>query len=138
MNCPVCTNAMITLELADVEIDHCIDCGGIWLDAGELELLLKDSHAAKEILNSFKSDSSGCEEKRRCPICNKKMDKIIVAQSAPPLLIDRCPKIHGLWFDRGELKNIFDKAQFDSENKINKILADMFGSEKIEGGSSKN
>ena len=27
---------MITLELADVEIDHCVGCGGIWLDRGEL------------------------------------------------------------------------------------------------------
>ena len=27
---------MITLELQEVEIDHCIECGGIWLDSGEL------------------------------------------------------------------------------------------------------
>jgi Zn-finger nucleic acid-binding protein len=36
MDCPACKKAMITLELADVEIDHCISCGGIWLDNGEL------------------------------------------------------------------------------------------------------
>jgi len=34
MDCPVCKNAMITLELSEVEIDYCADCGGIWLDAG--------------------------------------------------------------------------------------------------------
>ncbi|MHC4631399.1 MAG: zf-TFIIB domain-containing protein, partial [Planctomycetota bacterium] len=28
MDCPACKNAMITLELADVEIDYCTDCGG--------------------------------------------------------------------------------------------------------------
>ena len=33
----------------------------------------------------------------------------------------------GLWFDKGELKNIFDKASLDKENKIQKLLADMFG-----------
>ena len=37
MDCPVCKSAMITMELTEVEIDHCLDCGGIWLDAGELE-----------------------------------------------------------------------------------------------------
>ena len=37
---------MITLELEDVEIDHCLDCGGIWLDAGELELLLDEPEKA--------------------------------------------------------------------------------------------
>ncbi len=40
MNCPVCKEPMIVLELDEVEIDHCISCGGIWLDAGELELLI--------------------------------------------------------------------------------------------------
>jgi len=43
MDCPVCNNAMITLELDQVEIDHCTECGGIWLDAGELETLLGDA-----------------------------------------------------------------------------------------------
>ena len=47
MNCPACKNAMITLELADVEIDHCVGCGGIWLDAGELELLMEAPEEAK-------------------------------------------------------------------------------------------
>jgi Zn-finger nucleic acid-binding protein len=129
---------MVTLELSDIEIDHCLDCGGIWLDAGELRLLLNDSGASSQILSSFTVDKSCPEKKRRCPICHKKMDKIHVGQSTAPLLIDSCPKEHGLWFDRGELQNIFDKAQLDSENKIKKILADMFGHEQNGSGSSKN
>ena len=37
MDCPVCKqSAMITLELNEVEIDYCMQCEGIWLDAGEL------------------------------------------------------------------------------------------------------
>jgi len=119
---------MITLELADVEIDHCTDCGGIWLDGGELELLLGEPQQAKELLNSFKIDS-GCAEKiRKCPICDKKMQKIIVGQSEPVLLIDKCSKGDGLWLDRGELGDILDRAQLDKDNKIQKLLADMFGS----------
>jgi len=117
---------MITLELADVEIDHCPDCGGIWLDAGELELLLGEPEKAKQLLNSFKVDSSSTETLRRCPICYKKMQKIIVGFSKPTLLIDRCRKNHGLWFDKGELNNIIDKAQLDKDNKIRELLADMF------------
>ena len=39
MDCPACKEAMITLELEEVEIDYCPDCGGIWLDAGELGVL---------------------------------------------------------------------------------------------------
>jgi Zn-finger nucleic acid-binding protein len=127
MDCPVCKNAMITLELADVEIDYCTDCGGIWLDAGELELLLGQPEKAKQLLDSFKIDSKPAEKIRKCPICDKKMQKVIVGPSKPVLLIDKCRRSDGLWFDKGELQDIFNKAQLDKDNKIQKLLADMFG-----------
>ena len=131
MDCPVCRNAMITLELAEVEIDFCIECGGIWLDAGELKLLLGDPEKSKQLLNSFKIDSRSTEKPRKCPICLKKMQKIIVGPSTPALLIDKCSKGDGLWFDKGELQDIFNRAQLDKDNKIQKLLADMFGAEHI-------
>ena len=126
MDCPVCKNAMIVLELAEVEVDYCTDCGGIWLDAGELELLLGNSQQTKQLLDSFKIDSSCTEKRRKCPICLKKMQKIVVGPSTPPLLIDRCTRDDGLWFDHGELQNILDKAKLDKGNKIKKLLADIF------------
>ena len=126
MNCPVCKNAMITLELAEVEIDHCTDCGGIWLDAGELELLLGDVSQARSLLESFKIDSACIEKKRKCPICDKKMQKITVGAQPPPQLLDKCARGDGLWFDKGELQDILSRAQLDKESKIQKILADMF------------
>jgi len=118
---------MITLELADVEIDYCTDCGGIWLDAGELELLLGQPEKAKQLLDSFKIDSKSAERIRKCPICDKKMQKIIIGPSKPALLIDKCRRGDGLWFDKGELQNIFKRARLDNDNKIQKLLADMFG-----------
>ncbi len=130
MDCPVCKNAMITLEVRDVEVDYCSGCGGIWLDAGELELLLDDPQLAEKLLNSFNIDSNCPEKPRKCPICRKKMQKIIVGSSTPTLLIDRCPKGDGLWFDEGELQDIVDRSQLDPDNKIQQLLADMFGSKK--------
>ena len=130
MDCPVCKNAMITMELAEVEIDHCVECGGIWLDAGELELLLGQPERAKELLASFQVDTSATEKRRRCPICEKKMRKILVGISEPALLIDKCRRGDGLWFDKGELQDILDRARLDKDNKIRKLLADMFGKEQ--------
>ena len=126
MDCPVCKNAMIVLELAEVEVDYCTDCGGIWLDAGELELLLGNSQQTKQLLDSFKIDSNCTEKRRKCPICLKKMQKIVVGPSTPPLLIDKCTRGDGLWFDRGELQDILDRAKLDKDNKIQKLLADIF------------
>ena len=73
---------MITLELADVEIDHCVHCGGIWLDTGELEILMDDPLKAKHLLDSFQETSAATEPLRKCPICEKKMAKIIVGGHA--------------------------------------------------------
>ena len=123
---------MITLELQDVEIDYCTDCGGIWLDAGELELLLGETEKAKQLLGSFKTDSNSAEKIRKCPICDKKMKKVIVGSSKPTLLIDKCRKGDGLWFDKGELHDIFARAELDKDNKIQELLTDMFGYNQIE------
>jgi hypothetical protein len=121
---------MITLELENVEIDYCTDCGGIWLDAGELELLLGEPEKAGNLINSFKVNSQCSEGIRKCPICDKKMQKIIVGDSTPVLLIDKCRKGDGLWFDSGELNEIFSRTKLDNENKIQMLLTDMFGHDK--------
>lgn len=128
MDCPVCKDsAMITLELNEVEIDYCTVCSGIWLDAGELEILLGKPEKGVKLLSSFQIDSGATEKKRKCPICDKTMQKIVVGSSKPVLLIDKCGRGDGLWFDKGELKDIFDRAQLDKDNKIQKLLIDMFG-----------
>ena len=132
MDCPVCRNAMITLELSDVEIDYCTDCGGIWLDAGELELLLNDPEKANSLINTFKLETSCAEKPRKCPICLKKMEKVLVGAAKPVLLIDRCRKGDGLWFDKGELQDIIERAELDDDNKIKSVLADMFASDSAD------
>ena len=130
MNCPACKSAMVTLELAQVEIDHCLNCGGIWLDAGELEFLLDDPRKAKSLLESFREVPAGSEPVRRCPICEKKMAKILVGSSEPSLWIDKCRRSDGLWFDRGELPEILERGALDENSRIQCLLADMFGREK--------
>jgi Zn-finger nucleic acid-binding protein len=118
---------MITLELSDVEIDHCVECGGIWLDAGELELLMNDPAKARQLLEAFREDSAADETPRKCPICDKKMAKIVVGDAPPVLLIDKCRRGDGLWFDEGELQDILKRGQLDEKSQVQRLLADMFG-----------
>ncbi len=99
MDCPVCKKPMVILELQSVEIDHCTFCGGIWLDGGELELLLENSIEKDKLLSSFFYDPNNKEEKLKCPICNKNMDKILVGEKKE-IVIDRCKNNDGLWFDQ--------------------------------------
>lgn len=126
MDCPVCKTPMIVLELDQVEIDYCTECRGIWLDGGELEILLGDAAKADKVLHSF-APVKVSEAPRKCPICLKKMQKVSVGtDSGKMVLIDECPKSHGLWFDRGELVDILKMGHFDKEGKVTGLLSELF------------
>ncbi len=111
------------LELAGIEIDYCPLTQGIWLDAGELEALLEDKKAANDLMASFRSDPDNREKKLRCPICRKKMEKVWVMDK---VLIDRCGRGHGLWFDEGELLEVLELEGGEGEGKVIALLKDMF------------
>lgn len=117
----------MTFELEQVEVDCCLECNGIWLDAGELEMLLGTSSAAARLVDSFKEQSHSREKGRKCPICLRRMRKIVVADVPGGVLIDKCKQGHGLWFDKGELQGILKSASLGEESKVQKLLADMFG-----------
>lgn len=40
LRCPTCGSRLIEVERADVLIDACPDCRGVWLDRGELDKIL--------------------------------------------------------------------------------------------------
>lgn len=121
---------MIVLELDQVEIDHCTGCGGIWLDSGEIEQLFADSQKVEQLIASFKPARDAKEKIHSCPICLKKMEKILIADDDKPVVIDRCVKHHGLWFDKDELPQMLARDTFDKEHKIVKLLSEIFPKEK--------
>jgi Zn-finger nucleic acid-binding protein len=57
MKCPVCHELMMVLELEKVEIDYCVLCRGIWLDEGELEMLLESAGQKNRFLKSLSPKS---------------------------------------------------------------------------------
>ncbi len=131
MNCPVCRRQpMIILELNDVEIDYCPECCGIWLDAGELELLLGNNEETDKFLSSFVIDTITKEKKIKCPICSKKMEKVLVGEDNN-ILIDRCRNNDGLWFDKGELEEILKQVSWGKDNKVLNLLKEMFDHNKL-------
>ena len=44
LTCPKCGGNLEEKKFEDVMIDQCLSCKGVWLDAGELELLLHEHH----------------------------------------------------------------------------------------------
>lgn len=41
MYCPLCARPLEAVERLGIEIDHCPDCGGFWLDQGEMDTLVR-------------------------------------------------------------------------------------------------
>jgi Zn-finger nucleic acid-binding protein len=124
MLCPVCKESMLILELDEIEIDFCTGCDGIWLDTGELELLFDTEAERNNLVDSLHEYPDHPEKQYRCPICSKKMVKVYVGDEKE-IIIDKCKKDHGLWFDKGELKTVIEFGS-NQENKIITLLKEMF------------
>jgi uncharacterized protein len=122
MDCPRCQKPLIILESDQVEIDYCASCRGVWLDSGELELLLGSSH---ETHIEFHPDNNAPERPLKCPRCHKKMSKINGGKDKA-VLLDSCKNGHGLWFDAGELETILKNEKIDSDNRIFEHLRGIF------------
>lgn len=124
MKCPVCKISMVILELKEVEVDYCIECKGVWLDEGELQLLLNNKENALKYLNSLNKLNDVKEDEYICPRCKDKMLKVKFDGSE--VVIDKCKNNHGLWFDKNELKDLLNSDKFDNENEIKKLLSEIF------------
>lgn len=125
MICPSCSNPMLVLELEEVETDYCTSCKGIWLDSGELESLLDDTEEKEALLNSIKPENNSKEKILRCPICNAKMRKVSVVIDES-ILLDECKHNHGFWFDSGEIFKVIKFGSMDKNNKVIRMLEDMY------------
>jgi Zn-finger nucleic acid-binding protein len=116
---------LIILELNQIEADYCTNCFGTWLDEGELELLLEDSEEKKHLFNSFTVNNKTGEKRVKCPICRKKMDKVVCGTDKK-IILDKCKKQHGLWFNKGELQSVVEIGSIDKQNKIVSLFKEMF------------
>ena len=41
MKCPVCDETLLISSRESIEIDHCPQCRGVWLDRGELDKIIE-------------------------------------------------------------------------------------------------
>ncbi len=127
MICVNCGQSMLALELDEFEIDYCDNCGGIWLDSGELELAVGEKYFKEDQLIPLPEGAQAARGKRNCPICSKRMELVSLPKDKTEL--DRCPRGHGLWFDKGELIEVAKAISVEGSDHVNRLLRNMFGHE---------
>jgi Zn-finger nucleic acid-binding protein len=87
-----------------IEVDHCPQCNGRWLDHHELEHL--EATVADEGQRSGMIDYAKKDSEMLCPVCSKKM--VAFNYRAYNLELDTCEDQHGYWLDAGEEGRVRD------------------------------
>ncbi len=127
--CPVCREPMVAYELEGVEIDRCLECGGTWLDAGELETLTELAGAdAAELARALAGRGWARRTRRRCPRCPRRLTEFQIGEQER-IEVDRCPADHGLWFDRGEMEAVIRAHAAGKAGAVAGFFAELYRSE---------
>lgn len=120
---------MIAFEYEGVELDHCIECKGTWLDAGELDQIARLAGAPEQgsLAGQIEHAAAGEKLKRKCPRCGKRLKALAVRIDEGKLTVDRCPRGEGFWFDRGELIALIRSSVDDpADRAVRDFLGGLF------------
>ena len=112
--CIKCNSPQDPIVIVGVEIDRCVNCGGIWLDGGEIkeliarrtapgsdaELEAKIARLSKARATPAASPSGDADVANvRCPACQGKLTIATFGNTS----IEQCNGCDGVFIDRGEL-----------------------------------
>ena len=115
MKCPNDSNELRKTKYeAQIEVDQCPSCLGMWLDYGELESIqdsLENDYSAElhNIPNYFDKSHDFAlarnEGNYNCPHCCNEMEKREYGYCSQ-IMIDVCPSCRGVWLHKDELMEL--------------------------------
>jgi Zn-finger nucleic acid-binding protein len=117
MQCPKCQAEMTeqrygTLK-GDVHLDQCSNCGGMWFDIGEAEIL-KEKWMSDFIDSGDRQVGKSHNEMQEidCPRCGKPMQTLSDPKQ-PHIQYEGC-KEHGMYLDAGEFADYKHETLMDT------------------------
>lgn len=93
-----------------LQLERCPQCGGLWLDPGELDQVGEPPVSSTVDVPRLRREMSAITQLdaqvryRKCPRCEDVMNRINFG-AASGVIIDECPK-HGVYLDPDELEAI--------------------------------
>jgi len=139
MNCPSCGRELQLDQYEGVTIDVCAECGGVWLDEGELEQIIerREMLFAQEDVDAVDGARQPVTVKKEdmgegvpCPKCGATCRRSNYAYTSG-IIIDKCPGRHGIWLDESELEKIqivveeWEKKRDGNRAKAASTLSDI-------------
>jgi Zn-finger nucleic acid-binding protein len=105
--CPVCKLLCSPLEYEGVNVSNCGGCGGYWMTHPKLSAICerRTLQMPEPVRQKFMdlADASNSTQELWCLGCGKAMRKVQF-RLWNDIVLDECPKCHGIWLDRGELE----------------------------------
>ena len=112
---------------AQIEVDQCPSCLGMWLDYGELESIqdsLENDYSGelhsipKYFDKSHELALARNEGSYSCPHCRNEMEKREYGFCSQ-IMIDVCPSCRGVWLHKDEIKELeifFEKNRLEAKD----------------------
>jgi hypothetical protein len=121
-----------SVEEGGVPVETCTRCGGVWLDKGELETILEahrkvvrgEDPPDDPVRGAYRVAEERGDGARACPKCGTEMERREYAMTSQ-VLIDTCPRGHGMWLDGGELDEIerfYDEEKAEADRAPGLVL----------------
>ena len=117
--CPRCELALAPRHVADVTIDECGACGGVFVPGALMPRFLDGLDLGGEVIATFPPGTPANAERQlyvKCPKCAQRMHRRLFAKRAK-VILDIC-RHHGIWFDEHELRAI---AVFGSRGGVSEM-----------------
>ena len=106
MQCPKCQSPFEKITYADIEVDRCTDCQGLWFDLLEKEDLVRIEGSESIDIGS---DQVGRQYREvrdiDCPQCAEPMIPM-VDKDQDHIKYESCPICYGAFFDAGEFRDL--------------------------------
>lgn len=99
LTCPKCVKPMSTWCPADVQIDHCTRCKGLWFDANELTRHLASIGSRR----LTQQPEAGAQTILPCPRCPRQK---LVGGYLLDVAVESCPDCEGIFLDLGEVHEL--------------------------------
>jgi Zn-finger nucleic acid-binding protein len=112
LTCVKCTSVLDRDTFEGLEVDLCPQCGGLWLDRGEITRAARLPDAELTRLQGLLTGVAGpppvpTDSKIHCPACDGSLSEVVLGN----VHVDYCGTCHGIFLDRGELGDALNEIR---------------------------
>ncbi|MFT4614573.1 MAG: Zn-finger nucleic acid-binding protein [Bacteroidia bacterium] len=122
VECPKCQSQFEKISFADIEVERCLGCRGLWFDMLEKEDLVKINGAeAIDIGDAQVGEKYSAVRDVSCPHCSVTMVPM-VDKDQYHIKYESCPSCYGTFFDAGEFRDLKEHNVLERFTEMLKTL----------------